>query len=80
MQNQPIYATEFKTERYWHYINLYHELRQTSKSAMFPLAEANKLASEIDITIEQHKLNKLPRVDIAALFGCKGSIAGDGEE
>jgi hypothetical protein len=75
---------EFYQELYKHHLDLYQKRRFSKKSGLFNLELCNLYSNKLIelglLTKEDHEMNLLPNVDIAALLGRKGSICGDGIE
>lgn len=69
---------DFKTTMYYHYLDLFHNT--VSEKRSYARRMVNYYGELIGLTKAELRFDKLPRVDIAELFGLKGSIAGDGEE
>jgi hypothetical protein len=57
---------------YTHHLSLYHKRRWTEQSGLFNLElcqlYGQKLIKEGILSKEQHEMNKLPQVDLNALF------------
>jgi len=62
----------FEQTMYAHYWELYQAFRFTDKSAMIQLRALNhyghKLIEQGELTLDEHKINKLPYVNIEELF------------
>lgn len=69
---------DFKTTMYYHYLDLFHSTTSVQRS--YARNRSNYYGRLIGLTESELRFDKLPRVDIAEIFGLKGNIAADGDE
>lgn len=74
-----MYTQQHKEFMYEHYLHLFHTAPHF-ECRSFARKHSNFWGRELGMTENELREDKLPFVDFAALMGCKGSVAGDGEE